>query len=238
MQAFLDAYPTVVLYIGVFDGLFVLALGAVAAVLYLFNIKADAFYDRVVPACLILIGTSVAAGIIIAITRWIVRSIAPVAAAVLVFVLMVSPADAAIIDVGQAFGTALQPYVDALVNAAIAALVGWVLYIVKDKFNVDIEARHREALTAFLQRQASSLVADGAVKLQGIKVEVKSEALALAADQALKAIPQALNFFGLTPARVRAMIVDMIPKEPAVAQAQAVAIDVQNPATPSTPPAS
>jgi hypothetical protein len=95
--------------------------------------------------------------------------------------------------------------------------------------------RHREALTSFLQRQASGLVATGAVKLQGVKVEVQSAALAAAANAALAAIPNALNWFGLTPAKIEGMIADLLPKQPAVAQAQAVAIDVANPATPSQP---
>jgi hypothetical protein len=39
--------------------------------------------------------------------------------------------------------------------------------------------------------------------------------------------------FGLTPDTIEHMIVDMLPKQPSVAQAQAVAMDVANPATPS-----
>ncbi|CAN7372316.1 hypothetical protein LJR220_003318 [Bradyrhizobium sp. LjRoot220] len=142
---------------------------------------------------------------------------------------------AAEINIGQALNGSLQEIINAAVTAAIATLVGWVAIVVKNKFNIDIEAKHRDALTAFLQRQASGLVAAGAVKLSGVKVEVKSEALASAANAGLAAIPGALAFFGLTPEKIQSMIVDMLPKQPAVAQAQAVAIDVANPATPSKP---
>lgn len=140
---------------------------------------------------------------------------------------------AAEINIGQALNGSLQEIINAAVTGLIAALVGWVAIVVKKKFNIDIEARHREALTAFLQRQASGLVAAGAVKLEGVKVEVKSDALAAAANSALSAIPNALAFFGLTPDKIQKMIVDMLPKQPAVAEAQAVAIDNANPATPS-----
>ncbi|WP_441255898.1 hypothetical protein [Tardiphaga sp. 285_C5_N1_2] len=119
-------------------------------------------------------------------------------------------------------------------TALIAGLFGWVAIVVKNKFNIDIEAKHREAITAFVQRQASSLIAMGAVKLDGIKVEVQNAALADAANKALAAIPDALKFFGITPASIQQRIIDMLPKEPAVAQAQAVAIDVAKPVTPST----
>lgn len=152
-----------------------------------------------------------------------------------IVVLVIGPgyAFAASIEIGQALNGSLQEVINAVVTAAIAALVGWVLMVVKAKFNVDIEAQNRAALTAFLQRQASSLIAMGAVKLNGIKVEVQNQALADAANMALAAIPDALKFFGLTPASLQQRIIDLLPKEPAVAQAQAVALDVANPATPS-----
>jgi hypothetical protein len=73
----------------------------------------------------------------------------------------------------------------------------------------------------------------GAVKLNGVKIEVKNEAVAAAANTALAAIPDALKFFGLTPEKLQKMIIDLLPKEPAVAQAAAVALDVANPATSS-----
>jgi hypothetical protein len=147
--------------------------------------------------------------------------------------LVVAPgfAFAASIDIGQALTGSL---INGVVTALIAALVGWVAIVIKNKFNIDIEARHREAITAFAQRQASSLIAMGAVKLDGVKVEVHSQALADAANRALSAIPDALAFFGITPASIQQRIIDMLPKEPAVAQAQAVAIDAANPATPSS----
>ena len=154
-------------------------------------------------------------------------------AAVVLLAVMAAPALAASIEIGQALTGGLQEIINAVVTGGIAALVGWVLMVVKRKFNVDIEKAHRDALTAFLQRQASSLIAAGAVKVQGVKVEVSNQALADAANMALKAIPDALKFFNLTPASIASRIVDMIPKEPAVAQAQAVALDVANPATSS-----
>jgi hypothetical protein len=64
---------------------------------------------------------------------------------------------AASIDIGQALTGSLQEVINGVVTALIAALVGWVAIVIKNKFNIDIEARHREAITAFAQRQASGL---------------------------------------------------------------------------------
>lgn len=151
-----------------------------------------------------------------------------------IFMLVCVPAYAASIDIGQAFSESLQPYINAVVTALITAMVGWVLALAAKYFNVQVEADHREALTLFLQRKASGLVADGAVKLKGIRIEVDNAALAAAANTALAAIPQAMSWFNLTPDKVAQMIVDLIPKQPAIAEAQAVALDVKNPETPST----
>lgn len=158
-------------------------------------------------------------------------------AAPVLFIAYVDASYAASIDVGQAFTGGFVEAVNGAIAGLIAALVGWVLMKVKDKLHIDIEAKHRDALTQFLQRQASSLVSKGAVKVQGLKVEVSNDAVAVAANTALGAIPDALKFFGLTPAALERRIIDLLPQQPAVAQAQAVALDVANPATPSAAPA-
>jgi hypothetical protein len=163
------------------------------------------------------------------------RSRQVVAVAFVLVLIAPGYAFAAVIDIGQALTGSLQDIINGAVSALIAGLGGWLFVIFKNKWNIDIEAQNRDALIAFLQRQASGLVAQGAVKLSGVKVEVQNEALAAAANAALAAIPGALKFFGLTPEKIKSMIIDMIPKQPAVAQAQAVAIDVANPATPSKP---
>lgn len=137
------------------------------------------------------------------------------------------------IDIGQALTGSLKDILNSIATAAIASLVGWVLWVIKSKFGVDLESQYRATLTQFLQRQASGLIAAGAVKLEGVKVEVQSELLAKAANTALQAIPDTMNYFKLTPDKIAEMIVDLIPKEPAVATAAAVALDAANPATPS-----
>jgi hypothetical protein len=161
-------------------------------------------------------------------------AVASVLAFMAIMILAPGFAFADTINIGQAFSTSLQPYVDAAVSALIAALIGWALFALNKYLGIKTEDSNRDALIAFVQRQAHSLVADGVVKLNGIKIDVSSPALAAAANTALTAIPDAMNKFGLTPERVQAMIIDALPKVQSVAAAQAVALDVANPTTPST----
>lgn len=71
MKLLFDNYSTIILYIGILDAGFVLLIGMISAILWLFDIKAEKFFERVIPAVGVLIGTSIAAGLIMFITRYI-----------------------------------------------------------------------------------------------------------------------------------------------------------------------
>jgi hypothetical protein len=124
------------------------------------------------------------------------------------------------IEGAQAFGW-LQPYVNTAVSAVLLFGIGWGAMILKTKFNLDIDAQQRDALHMFLARQAASLVADGFVKVDGLKITVPSAALAQAANAAGSAIPSALAHFNITPVTLQAMIVDKLPAVPSVAAVSA-----------------
>lgn len=120
------------------------------------------------------------------------------------------------VDGVAAFGW-MQPYVNAATSAVIMFVLGWLAFILKSKWNIEIDATQRATLHAFLARQAASLVADGFVKVTGLKIDVHSQALANAANMAGAAIPGALAHFNLTPDKLASMIVDKIPAVPSVA---------------------
>lgn len=122
------------------------------------------------------------------------------------------------INIGQAFGDAVQPYVDAIVQALIAALVSWVLFKIKQRTGVEIDQGHRDALVTALQNQAGSLIADGFVKIESGKITIPSGTLADAATEVLQTLPDAAKHFGLTPDYVAKRIVDAIPQIAAGAQ--------------------
>lgn len=115
-----------------------------------------------------------------------------------------------VIEIGQAFGDFLQPYVDAVVNALIVALIGWAFAWFRKKTGIEVDKQQRDALTTFLQNQASSLIADGMVKMEGKKVTVDSAALAKAANEIFTRVPDAAKHFGLTPANVGQAVADRI----------------------------
>jgi hypothetical protein len=139
-----------------------------------------------------------------------------------------------VINIGQAFGTAVQPYIDAAVNAIILAFVGWLGVILKNKFNISIDQGHRDALVTALQNQAGSLIADGVVKMEGAKITVPDKALAQSANEIMSVIPDAAKRLGFTPDYLQKRILDTIPQT--AAGAAMVAAAVPAPAAPAPVP--
>jgi hypothetical protein len=108
----------------------------------------------------------------------------------------------------SAFGW-LEPYVDSVVQALITAGLAW---FAKSKYSSMMDESARAAFETFLKNSASSLIADGAVKLENKTLKVDSPTLYQAAREAETRIPEALKRFNLTPEVVAARIVDAIPQ--------------------------
>jgi hypothetical protein len=137
---------------------------------------------------------------------------------------IVRPADDNTIAIGQIFGQLLAPYVTAAVEALVGTAFGWIFWLLKTKLNINIDAEHRASITAAAQRQAASLVADGAVSVRGKTITVNNEALAAAVSAASNAAGDAVKHFGITPQSLADRIVDMIPQVPAAAPVVSAAI--------------
>lgn len=71
MNWIVAVYPTVVTVIGLLDTTIILIMGIISAFLWLIDYKSVAFWERVWPATWILIGSSIAAGIVFTITRYV-----------------------------------------------------------------------------------------------------------------------------------------------------------------------
>ena len=62
----------IVWIIGAFNAVVIAGLGLAGAMITMLGKEADVFWNRVVPACGILVGTSIASGIVMAVTRWLI----------------------------------------------------------------------------------------------------------------------------------------------------------------------
>lgn len=147
----------------------------------------------------------------------------------------VSKGGGGVIDVGQIFSEAVQPWVGEIVNCLILAAVGWFGTWLRTRFKVELDQKQRDALSTFLQNQAGALIASGDVKMKGVTVAVNSPMLAAAANQAAMRIPDAMKHFGLIPQVIADKIVEAIPQIEAGARMIAQAHVAASPASEHSP---
>jgi len=65
-------YPSVVYYMGLLDAGLIMAGGITVAIFFIFKMDIADLWDRVAPALGTLIGTNIAAAIILGATRWLI----------------------------------------------------------------------------------------------------------------------------------------------------------------------
>lgn len=115
------------------------------------------------------------------------------------------------IDVGSIFG-AWKPYIVEILSIAVMAVGGWLAELARRKFNLSIEASHRDALQTALTNGAGLVLNKLGNNLQGKTIDVHSALLATAIEYVTKAAPNALAQFDLGPKEIAERIVAKLPQ--------------------------
>lgn len=106
----------------------------------------------------------------------------------------------------------LQPYLLAVVSVIATAIVGWLAELLRRKFNLDIDASHRDALQTALTNGAGLLLGKIGGAASGRKLDLKSVVLAEAVNYVLQAVPDAIRHFGITPESLAEKILAKLPQ--------------------------
>lgn len=106
----------------------------------------------------------------------------------------------------------LQPYLLAVVSVLATAIVGWLAELLRRKFNLDIEAAHREALQTALMNGAGLLIGKAGDAFAGRKLDLKSALLAEGVNYVLQAVPDAIRHFGITPEAIAEKLQAKLPQ--------------------------
>lgn len=118
------------------------------------------------------------------------------------FILVAAPAFAQTEVPVESIYNVMQPYLVAVVSVLAAAIVGWLAELLRRKFNLDIDAAHRDALQTALTNGAGLLIGKAGGALAGKKLDLKRAVLAEAVNYVLQAVPDAIRHFGITPEAV------------------------------------
>lgn len=116
--------------------------------------------------------------------------------------------NANVIHVGTTIYDLLIAYAT-VVGTIISALVGWVMWKVKEKTGVDIDWGHRDAIETFVKNQAGNFL-NRFESLKGIDINVSNPIIAQLANEGLKRVPDALKHFNLGPEALAQRISDMV----------------------------
>ncbi|WP_424630048.1 hypothetical protein [Bradyrhizobium sp. SYSU BS000235] len=136
-------------------------------------------------------------------------------AALCAAVLCVAVSSAARADTTIAVGdiwSDVVPYIVAAIGAVITFLVGWVLNLLKTKLGVSIDDSMRASLQTAATNAAGLVLNQLGNQLQGVKVDVKSALIADAVNYVIKAAPDAIAHFGLTPDAIAQKILALLPQ--------------------------
>ncbi|MCW5680553.1 MAG: hypothetical protein KF794_03715 [Xanthobacteraceae bacterium] len=128
------------------------------------------------------------------------------------FVLAATPAFAQTEVAIEGIYNVLQPYLLAVVSVIATAIVGWLAELLRRKFNLDIDASHRDALQTAPTNGAGLLLGKIGGAASGRKLDLKSVVLAEAVNYVLQAVPDAIRHFGITPESLAEKILAKLPQ--------------------------
>lgn len=104
------------------------------------------------------------------------------------------------------------PYIIATIGAVITFLVGWVLNLLKTKLGVSIDDSMRASLQTAATNAAGLVLNQLGNQLSGTKIDVGNQFVADAVNYVLKAAPDAVAHFGLTPDAIAQKILALLPQ--------------------------
>jgi len=119
------------------------------------------------------------------------------------------------------FGPILVEAVIPLLSALLLALGGWAIRWIGTRFKLAADAEIRGYLETALERGVAYGAAKAAEMAAGrARLQVRAAAVAEGAQYVIDAVPDALRHFGVTPARLEAMIEARLPADSPAAPAQ------------------
>lgn len=131
-------------------------------------------------------------------------------------------APASTVDVGGLYGVA-RPYLIDIASTLIVIAGGYITNLLRQKFNLDIDASHRDTLQTAFKNGAGLVINSIGNDLQGKTVDVGSTAVADAVNMVIRSAPDALDHFGITPDSIAQKIVSKIPQVANTSEAAAPA---------------
>lgn len=103
-------------------------------------------------------------------------------------------------DLTSALWALFTSYIVPILGTLIAVGIGWILLILRQKFNLNIDDSLRDSLQTALDNAANLLIQKAGDSIKSkVSLSVSDPLVAAAVNYVLKAAPDALARFGLSP---------------------------------------
>lgn len=107
---------------------------------------------------------------------------------------------------GSAIFEIVRPFLVEIASVVISAAVLWLVGTVKAKFNIEIDARHRDALQAALTNAAGLVINRAGGMAGALALPTRNPLIIEGVDYVVKSAPDALKHFGITPDSASAVL--------------------------------
>ena len=138
------------------------------------------------------------------------RYLATLAVACLALLGVASFASAQTPSTGSAIFEAVRPFLVEVASVIISAAVLWLVGTVKAKFNIEIDARHRDALQAALTNAAGLVINRAGGMAGALSLPSRNPLIIEGVDYVVKSAPDALKHFGITPEAAGAVLTEKL----------------------------
>lgn len=139
-----------------------------------------------------------------------IRSLATLAVAFFALLGFAAVASAQSLSTGSAVFEIVRPFLVELASALIVAIVGWLAVTVKAKLNIDLDAKHREALQAALTNAAGLVINRAGGMAGALALPSRNPLIVEGVDYVVKSAPDALKHFGITPEAVGSVLTEKL----------------------------
>jgi hypothetical protein len=111
---------------------------------------------------------------------------------------------------GSAVFEVIRPFLVEVASVFISAVVLWLATTMKSKLNIDIEAKHREALQAALTNAAGLVINRAGGMASALALPGRNPLIIEGVDYVVKSAPDALKHFGITPEAAGAVLTEKL----------------------------
>jgi hypothetical protein len=100
------------------------------------------------------------------------------------------------VQIGGLWGS-IRPVIVDLIGIVVLGVLGWISKIIHDRFGIEIEAKHREALQTAAVNGINMALGRFDPKIENLSIDVKNKLIADAMSYMIKAVPDAITYFKL-----------------------------------------